>query len=150
MSRPILIGALTGGALAIAIWPSAQDALARYDVARVAAAQDQAAAGIDRLPVATFRLVAGSAPRAQAIAAARLRNAARAGGVLIERLAPMPPLGPGIARVGLTISGSEKAVLTLADAMERGGRGMRLRGWKIEALPGGAVRLSGELAAAWR
>ena len=38
----------------------------------------------------------------------------------------------------------------LADALEREGRGTRFRRWRIEAAPGDAVRLTGELAVAWR
>jgi hypothetical protein len=151
MSRPVVIGALTGLAAAAGLWAAALDALSTLDTLRAAAASDAAAiAGADALPAAAFRVSAGGAAAAQKSVARRIRRGAAAGGLLVERLAAAAPVAPGIARLSVGMSGSEKAVLTLADAIEREGTGIRWRRWRIEPVSPGTLRLSGEAAIAWR
>lgn len=151
MSRAPLIGGVVGLTLAIAIWPSAQGAIDRLDAARAALAEARVERmGVDRAAGAGFRLRTGSAARAEAAAAARARRIAKANGVLVERAAHAAPGGPGLAGVALTLSGPEKAVLAVADSIEREGTGARWRDWRLAGVGGGAVRLSGTVAVAWR
>jgi hypothetical protein len=80
--------------------------------------------------------------------AVRVRELSRSGGVLVEELRAAPG-GPGLATVRLRVSGPEKAVIALADTIEREAPLMRLVRWRIEAIDTG-VRLEGELVGAWR
>ncbi len=82
--------------------------------------------------------------------ARRIREQARAGGVLVEALADLPAPGGGLAAVRFTASGTEKGVLALADAIERQPPVARLALWRISALPGGQLRLEAEAVAPWR
>jgi hypothetical protein len=151
MNRPVVIGALSGTVLAAGLWIAALDALATLDTLRTAAAREAAAiVGADALPDAAFRLSAGGAGAAQRLVARRIRRGAAAGGMLIEQLVGAAPLAPGIARLSVRVSGSEKAVLTLADSIERDAPGVRWRRWRIEPVSPGTLRLSGEVAIAWR
>ncbi len=150
MNRAAWIGGGIGLALAALAWSGATDALARLDAARAVAADARAeAAPVDRLADAPWRLAAPSADTALARAAARLRADAKANGVLVERAAVAAPIGPGLARLDLSLSGPEKAVLAVADRIERTGQGARWERWKLVAVPGG-VRLTGSAALAWR
>lgn len=57
----------------------------------------------------------------------------------------------GVAALRIRVSGAEKAVIALADALERGRPLMRMRNWRIEPIPeGGGIRLIGEVVAAWQ
>ncbi len=150
MNRGLLIGGAAGVLLSLVPWWTAYRNLDSLDLARTLAAREAARDGpADRLADAPWRLAAGSAGAAQALTARRVRVAAKANGVLIETLKAAEPIGPGIARVELSMSGPEKAVLTLGDAVERGGRGVRWENWELAAVPGG-VRLTGTVAIAWR
>ncbi|PCD03705.1 hypothetical protein COC42_04960 [Sphingomonas spermidinifaciens] len=150
MSRAVWIGGGAGLALAALAWSGAGDALARLDAARAIAADARAeAAPIDRLADAPWRLQAPSARAAAAAVAARIRDGAKRNGVLVERAGAGAPVGPGLARLDLSLSGPEKAVLAVADAIERESRGARWERWRLEATAGG-VRLSGSVAVAWR
>lgn len=150
MNRALLIGGAAGMLLSLVPWWSAFRTLDSLDAARRIAAREEARAGpADRLSGASWRLAAGSAGAAQAATARRVRAAAKANGVLVETLKSAEPIGPGIARIELSMSGPEKAVLTLGDAVERGGRGVRWENWELAAVPGG-VRLMGTVAIAWR
>lgn len=113
----------------------------------------------------TARADAASAPRPVAVAAAafpaddaadarrrlatRIRADAAHGGVLIESLAADPAAPTALAALTLRASGSEKAVLALADALERGGPPVRMAAWRLTSAPGG-VRLDARLVAPWR
>ena len=150
MNRSAWIGGGIGLVLAALTWSGATDALARLDAARAVAADTRAAAApVDRLVDAPWRLTAPSAKASLARVAVRLRADATANGVLVERAAAAAPIGPGLARLDLSLSGSEKAVLAVADRIERAGQGARWARWKIAAAPGG-VRLTGSVALAWR
>ncbi len=150
MNRGLLIGGLAGMLLSLVPWWTAFRNLDNLDLARTLAARESARRGpADRLADAPWRLAAGSAGAAQASVARRVRAAAKANGVLVETLKAAEPIGPGIARIELSMSGPEKAVLTLGDAVERGGRGVRWENWELAAVPGG-VRLMGTVAIAWR
>lgn len=150
MSRAAWVGGAVGLALAALAWSGATDALARLDAARAVAAdvRDEAAP-VDRLADADWRLPATSAGKALRTVAIRLRSDAKANGVLVERAAAAVPAGAGLARLDLSLSGPEKAVLTVADRIEREDRGARWESWKLSSLPGG-VRLTGRVAVAWR
>lgn len=150
MNRGVMIGGAVGVLLSLVPWWTAYRNLDNLDLARMLAAREEARSGpADRLAEAPWRLAAGSAGAAQSAVARRVRAAAKANGVLVERLKPAEPVAPGIARVELSLSGPEKAVLTLGDAVERGGSGVRWESWELAAVPGG-VRLMGMAAIAWR
>ncbi|WP_315764255.1 hypothetical protein [Sphingomonas sp. Y38-1Y] len=150
MTRAALIGGGVGAALAALAWPSARASLDRLDAVRAGVAEDRAqAAPVDTVPNAAWRLRAGSAPSALASVAQRVRQAASGNGVLVEREAAADPIGPGVAQIDLTLSGPEKAVLAIADRVEREGAGARWQSWRLQPAPGG-VRLSGSVAVAWR
>lgn len=86
--------------------------------------------------------------RAQIVA--RVQSLAKSGGVLVEetKAAPAPD---GLVALRIRVSGAEKAVVALADALEREKPLVRFRTWRLEPLPGGGgVRLIGEALAAQR
>ena len=91
-------------------------------------------------------LVSGLALGGDAAAlAANIRERARSGGVLVEALANVS--GPGrLVVLQLRLSGPEKAVLALADSLERDTPLVRLRGWRLAGIEGG-VRLTAEAVA---
>jgi hypothetical protein len=82
------------------------------------------------------------------VLAARIRERARNGGVLVEALDALPGDGELVV-VRLRLSGPEKAVLALVDSLEREAPLIRLRGWRIVAIDRG-VRLTGDAVAARR
>lgn len=147
--RAAWIGGGIGLVLAALAWSGAADSLARLDAARAMAADARAAAApVDRLADAAWRRRARSATAALSAVAIDARRRAQANGVLVERAVAAAPDGPGLARLDLSLSGPEKAVLTVADAIEREGAGTRWAAWRLTAAPGG-VRLSGSVAVAW-
>jgi len=77
--------------------------------------------------------------------AANIRERARSGGVLVEEIADVSPAGR-LAVFRLRFSGPEKAVLALADSLERDTPLVRLRGWRLAGIEGG-VRLTGDAVA---
>ncbi|WP_213981723.1 hypothetical protein [Sphingomonas sp. dw_22] len=79
---------------------------------------------------------------------ARVQALAKSGGVLVEETSAVE-VAPGLAALRIRVSGAEKAVVALADGLERGRPLVRLRSWQLVPIPGG-VRLSGEAVAAWR
>jgi hypothetical protein len=152
-ARPVLIG-MGGGLIAVlALAPATGGALGTLASARgkLAAMRAQAAA-----PVGNTALVQPGLPlgvrdvgAGRAAIVAKVQQLARSGGVLVEETGPMPA-STVLAAVRIRLSGSEKAVVALADALERGRPMIRLRGWRLDAAPGGGVRLTGEAVAAWR
>lgn len=77
--------------------------------------------------------------------ASRIRTLAKQGGVLVEATEPRD--GRDLATVRLRVSGPEKAVIALADTLERGTPLVRLRAWRIDAIDDDNVRFSGEAVA---
>ncbi len=148
--RPILSGVLIGLLLAAMLAPWTGAALGALAAARAARA---AAVVVAAAPAAAPDIVRPDLafPRAGAAQALRKRveQLAHGGGVLIEAMAPAP--GPAqLVLLDLRISGPEKAVLALADAVERERPMARFRAWRIEPAEGGGVRLRGVLVGAVR
>ncbi len=81
--------------------------------------------------------------------AEHIRRSAAAAGVLVETLTPTAPQ-PGIVTLQVRLSGPEKAVIAMVDAIERGAPLTRFRNWRAAALPDGGMRVEGELVAAWQ
>lgn len=149
---PIAIGAAAGLLLALRLAPPTGTALGQLSAAR--AERDRLAA-LAKQPAEDAALVApglalGVADQAAGRAAImlRVRQLAKAGGVLVEETSAVPT-PDALAAVRVRVSGQEKAVLALADALERARQMVRLRGWRVEPIEGG-VRLIGEAVAAWR
>ncbi|MFZ5746579.1 MAG: hypothetical protein ACOY45_02850 [Pseudomonadota bacterium] len=152
--HPVMIGAGAGLLLALAVAPMVGTALGMLARARAAhAALAAAHAALARPPVplvaADAAIPATDDRAAREWAAARIREQARAGGVLAEEVAPLRA-PDGLVAVRLRLSGPEKAVVAMADALERGAPLMRLREWRIEPAGGGAVRLTGVVLGARR
>jgi len=79
---------------------------------------------------------------------ARIRERARGGGVLVEEAVVAKGSG-SLLVIRFRISGAEKAVIALADSLEREAPLVRLRTWKLVAIPGG-VRLTADAVGAIR
>ena len=114
------------------------------DTARI-----EASAPTPPLATADAAFPADSAADARARLTARVRADAARGGVLIETLTPDPAAPAPLTILTLRASGTEKAVVALADALERGRPAMRMRAWRLTSAPGG-VRLDATLVAPWR
>lgn len=149
-ARPILWGTGAGLLLAALLAPwtgTALGDLARARATRSAAAAALAAPVVPTPPVRPdLAFPASGGPR---VAQQRVERLARGGGVLVEAIAPLETQAPLMA-LSLRVSGPEKAVLALADAIERERPLLRFRSWRIEPAEGGGVRLSGVLAGATR
>lgn len=91
----------------------------------------------------------GSASASSSAIAERVRRLAASGGVLVEMARASDP-GPGLAGLSVRLSGPEKAVIALADTIERDAVLIRFRHWRATAIADGKLRLEGELLAAWR
>ncbi|MFD1034328.1 hypothetical protein ACFQ15_06655 [Sphingomonas hankookensis] len=113
------------------------------------AARTDAATPATGIAAATATFPADSAADARTRLAARVRANAAHGGVLVETLDPDAAAPASLAVLTLRASGSEKAVLAFADALERGRPTVRLANWRLTAAPGG-VRLDARLVAPWR
>ncbi|UZK70516.1 hypothetical protein OKW76_05595 [Sphingomonas sp. S1-29] len=147
------IGGTTGLAIALAAsWPMLG---AIADLGNARAAQAALAAEIAASPLPPMLTDPQLTPAPDAATAVRratlrLRRAATAGGVLVETLAPTEAAAPRVARLTLSASGSEKAVLAFADGIERGDPVLRWRRWRLASVSGGAVRVEGEVLVPWR
>ncbi|MBR0551018.1 hypothetical protein [Stakelama marina] len=107
--------------------------------------------GTDRPLIAGNKVLrAASARAARAAIGNRVRGLANRGGVLVEAMGAGGDAGEGLAAVSVRLSGNEKAVIALADAIERGDPVMRFGSWRIRAIADGTVRLQGVLVAPWR
>ncbi|WP_294258295.1 hypothetical protein [uncultured Sphingomonas sp.] len=148
--RPILWGVLIGLLLAALLAPWTGAALGRLAKARAARASAVAALAAPASDSAVLQPDLAF-PRAEAIGAirGRVERLAHGGGVLVEALAPAAQPAP-LVMVELRVSGPEKAVLALADAIERERPLLRFHSWRVEAVAGGGVRLSGVLVGAVR
>lgn len=149
MMRGVLRTGAAGGLTAALLlaWPT-MAALERLAVAR----DDRAAAAVAPPPPAPLvqpeqAWPVGETDPAVTIGAA-LRARARAAGVLVERAEPLAA-PEGLATLAVRLSGSERAVLALADGLERGMPMARWRRWRVTA-EGEGVRIDGELVAPWR
>ncbi|WP_137863412.1 MULTISPECIES: hypothetical protein [unclassified Sphingomonas] len=150
---PIAVGGIAGLVAALLLAPAAGTALgdlakARAERARIAALAARPAAPPPLLAPGLGLNVADAAAGRAAILA-RVHALARSGGVLVEE-ASVAPVPAGVAALRIRVSGAEKAVVVLADALERGRPLMRMRSWRIEPIPEGGVRLIGEVVAAWQ
>jgi len=148
--RPILWGVLIGLLLAALLAPWTGTALGRLAKARAARASAVAAmaAPASSAPVLRPELAFAAADAPAAIRA-RVERLAHGGGVLVEALTPTAAPAP-LVMVQLRVSGPEKAVLALADAIERERPLLRFRSWRVDSAEGGGVRLSGVLVGAVR
>jgi len=149
---PLVYGVGTGLVLALLIAPFTGTALgtlakARSERAALAAAA-KTPAGSAALLAPGLSISAPDAVSGRAAIMGRLQALAKAGGVLVEESSALD-MPSGLAGLRIRVSGAEKAVVALADALERGRPLVRLRSWRIVPIPGG-VRLTGEAVAAWR
>lgn len=150
---PTAIGGIAGLAVALLLAPFTGSALGELAAARAEHARLSALAARPAAPppllARGLELGVADAAAGRAAIMARVRQLSQAGGVLVEEMqAAQAP--EGVAALRIRISGAEKAVLALADALERGKPLMRMRTWRIEPIAeGGGVRLIGEVVAAW-
>ncbi len=79
--------------------------------------------------------------------AARVRAAATRAGLLVETATPAPSMG--LARVRLTVSGTEDGVIGFADTLERARPLARFATWQMTA-KGRTVTLTGEVVSPWQ
>lgn len=139
---PLAIGAGAGLLLALLLAPATGTALGKLAQARAERTRlERQLAGPVAPPAA---LVVSGLPLGgdAVLLAANIRERARGGGVLVEEVTDVS--GPGrLAVLRLRLSGPEKAVLALADALERDAPLVRLRNWRLAAIEGG-VRLTCE------
>lgn len=142
---PLWAGAGAGLALMLVLAPATGNALgelSRARAERTGLARAAAAPPADAALVAPDLVTSGGADAL----IARIRDRARAGGVLVEEIAALPGDGKLVA-VRLRLSGAESAVLALADTLERGTPLVRLRAWRLTPIPEGGIRLLGEAVA---
>lgn len=146
---PIRLGVIGGAVVtALLLAGPGRGALDRLAVARQArAVAAEVPAAPPPLTTPDLAWPTGEADAPGAIAD-ELRARARAGGVLVERMEPLAA-PTGLVTLGVRLSGSERAVLAIADGLERGTPVARWRTWRLVPAAGG-VRLDGELVAAWR
>ncbi|MGK6318205.1 hypothetical protein [Sphingomonas sp. DT-204] len=151
MKPPLVWGAALGLVAAILLAPFGRDALG--DLAAARAERDRLAAAMrNEVPRSvvedSIAMPAADRDAANRLLAARVRLLAGRGAVLVEDAAPAADPA-GLARIRVRLSGSEDAVIALADTIERTPPLARFAHWRMEA-SGGAVRLQGELVAPWR
>lgn len=142
---PLAIGAGAGLLIALVLSPVVGKALGklnrvRADRSALAAQLSTPQASPSPLLVSGLTVSGGATELA-----ANLRERARSGGLLVEEVTDVSAPGRLVV-LRLRISGPEKAVLALADAIERDTPLVRLRGWRLTGIAGG-VRLTGEAVA---
>lgn len=149
---PLALGVAAGLVLALLAAPLTGTALGKLATAR---AERDALGAAARAPARSAAILApGLAIPAQDAAAARaailarVQALAKAGGVLVEETNALE-VPPGLAALRIRVSGAEKAVVALADALERERPMVRFRAWQLVPIAGG-VRLTGEAVAAWQ
>lgn len=148
MNARALIPGVAGGLLALLLLaPATGTALGKLADARAAHA---AAARVAAAPVTPPPPLLAADARISADAALdRVRTLAAQAGVLVERGdAVRDP--SGLVRLSLRLSGPDKAVIALADRVERDLPLIRLAAWELVALGDDAARLEGEALGAWR
>ncbi len=141
----LALGFGAGLLLALVLAPATGNAIGELAKAR---AERTMLAGEATVPDGQAVLVAPdlTLPGGATALEAAVRERARNGGVLVEEIAQLPTAG-SIVAVRLRASGNEKAVLALADGLERQAPLIRLRTWRLEPTPDGGVRLIGEAVA---
>lgn len=155
MNRATLIAGIGGGVAAVALLaPATGTALGKLARAREAVAAARATVAAPRpapvpLLAAGLRAPGGNEAAAARALAERIRRLAAEAGVLAEQVAPAPA-DAGLVRLRLRLSGPDKAVVALADRIEREAPLLRFSSWQAAALTGGGLRLEGEAVAAWR
>jgi hypothetical protein len=151
--RQILIGGAAGTALALLLIPSTGGALHELNAARVArgnlAALAASPPGASSPLAPSLALAARDSDAARRALAARVERLARSGGVLVESVEGVSAPSP-IAMVRVRLSGGDKAVIALADAITRERPLMRFQTWRIVPAEGGGIRLTGEIVAVRR
>ncbi len=100
------------------------------------------------LPPVPALVPPGQAITSAATLATRLRTEALRSRILAEQVAPVRA-GARLVAADVAVSGGEAAVLGFVHAIEAGPPAVRFAGWRIEALPGGAIRLRGRAVAGW-
>ena len=150
---PLFIGAAAGVIAMLALAPTTGTVLGQLAKARAERATLAATlANPDaRAPAVAPALAipAANAATARAFILARIQRLATSGGVLVEETGNVQ-LPQGLAGLRIRLSGPERAVIALADAVERERPLMRWRRWQLVPIAGGGVRLTGEIVAAWR
>ena len=145
---PLAIGAAAGLLIAAALAPATGTALGKLAAARAERAKLAGALAAPEnagAPMVVPGLALQGGPDALI---ARIRERARGGGVLVEEANAIRRDG-SLVVVRFRISGAEKAVIALADSLEREAPLVRLRTWKLVAIPGG-VRLSADAVGSYR
>ena len=150
----LLLAGLAGITGALAMTPAAVGALDARTRAQPDLALLEAQVEVARQPQAPLvpparALRAGDAGAARAKLAAAFRRAAAGQGVLVEAIDAMPATD-GLVRLSVRLSGNEKAVIALADEIERQDPVTRFADWRIEAVAQGQVRLSAQMIAPWQ
>ena len=144
---PLAIGVAGGLLLALILAPATGTALGKLAEARAERAKlttELAAPESNAALVGPGLAITGG----EDSIIARVRERARGGGVLVEEATVLKGSG-SLLVVRLRISGAEKAVIALADSLEREAPLVRLRTWKLVASPGG-VRLNADAVGAMR
>lgn len=140
---PIAIGAAAGLAVALLLSPAVGNSLGQLEAARTERER------LTRPPPEPAPLVASGLMSDAAAVAARIRASAKQGGVLVEEIAERKG-GGALVALRLRLSGPEKAVVALADSIERDAPLVRLKAWRLLPLPDGGVRLVAEAVAVRR
>lgn len=150
----IAIGLIGGGLLFLLLAFPALEAV--FELASARQTRTNIAVRLARpptrpVPIASSGLAMpnGSASASSRAIAERVRRLAASGGVLVETARASEP-GPGLAGLSVRVSGPEKAVIALADAVERDAPLVRFHHWRATAIADGKLRIDGELVAAWR
>lgn len=144
-----------GGLIAALLlaWPAADAAFdladARGERAGVEAELAKPAPALAPLLRAGQALTAPDAAAARATLAQAVHRAARGQALLVEELAPAPAIGPRTVAVRLSVSGGDKGVLAVLDALEGAAPAARFQAVSVEALADGGLRLKGTWVAAW-
>ena len=142
---PLAVGAGAGLVLMLALAPDTGAALGKLAGARAERARLEAVATGPQPRPAPLVVPALASGDDSALIAARIRDRAHDAGVLVEEL--RVARGDGALLVArLSASGSEKAVVALADGLERDTPLLRFRSWRIVPIDGG-VRLIGDVVA---
>ena len=152
---PVAAGVIGGGVLAALVaWPaltaSSELQQRRAEAGRLAAQSKSMATPSAMLVGETRALMASNRAAAERQIARSLMAQAKAGGLLIEAVSRGKAPGEHLIAVRFRLSGAEKGVLAIVDAVESDRPVMRLSEWRIEALADGDVRLTATVVAPWR
>lgn len=155
MRSAVPVGLAVGGALAVLLaWPAADAWFDLADARGEAAVLARATAAPAPAPAPLIErdraLRAADAAAARGALAGAIRALAQRQSLLVEEVAPAAAPGDRLAAVRFSLSGSEKAVLAMVEALEGDRPLARLRDMDLESLPDGSLRLSGTLVAPWR